>query len=370
MNEEAKYEDAAIGFPCTDCGSQMAFDPARGKLFCRYCESEREIASKEIEAPEYVYYPAEDRYDAPKWEEKGARTLLCPSCGADTLISAAAMTATCPFCGSHYVTEAPADESLILPETMMPFRLSSEEAVTRFRAWVKKRWLAPRAFLAARHTLTPQGIYLPFWTFDAALETDYHGYGGRRRVVHYTVRVNGKTQHRTRTVTDWYPIQGREFLSFDNIPCAATRRFTPDLLKKLGPYSMTVLHVYDPAYLAGFFAERYSVGLGEGFAQVRSVMEQRMQRHIEAACRYDTYRDMHYTHHYREVRFKHILLPLWCASYRYREKEYPLLINGETGVVAGKSPLSAWKIALLVAGSILAAGLFVLAVLALGGELG
>lgn len=346
----------------------MAYSPALGKLYCSYCEGTADIDSPTVEAPEYIYYPDDDRYDAPNWEAQGSKTLTCPSCGADTVMGAGIMTATCPFCGSHYVSEAEPMPGLILPETMMPFRISREVAVERFGKWVKKRHLAPRSFIKGRHAIDPCGIYIPFWTFDAQITTSFRGFGGKRRTVHYTVRVNGRTEHRTRTVTDWYPISGHESMQFDDIPCAATNKIDRAMLQKVGSYSMKVLHIYNPAYLAGFFAERYSISLRQGFDAVRHSMEQQMIRRIEARCGYDTYRDMHYHHNYDSVRFKHILLPLWLSTYKYRNKVYQLMINGETGQVAGKSPLSALKIALLVALGILAVGGMILGMMALAGE--
>lgn len=359
--EDTKTGDTAqaVGFPCKNCGSQMSYDPARGTLYCPYCKSTEEIVSVEEEAPEYAYFPEEDAYDAPKWEERGRVTLTCPSCGAETLMSAAAMTATCPFCGANYVTEPQEGKEVIQPETMIPFRVSEGDARSAFAKWVRRRFFAPRRF--KRGTYRPQlnGIYVPYWTFDAAVHTDYDGFGGRQRVEHYTVRVNGKTEQRTRTKTDWYPVHGSMELDFDNIPCPATKKLDRQLLDKVsGSYSLRTLNVYNPAFLAGFFAERYSVGLGEGFAAVRKVMESRMEAHIRSSLGYDTYRGMSYRHHFRNVKFKHILLPLWLASYRYHEKIFHFMVNGETGQIAGKAPLSPWKIAGTVLLGIAAAVLF------------
>ena len=56
-------------------------------------------------------------------------------------------------------------------------------------------------------------------------------------------------------------------------------------------------------------------------------------------------------------------------TYTYRGKVYQLMINGETGQVAGKSPLSALKIALLVTLGILAVGGLILGMMALSGSL-
>ena len=51
---------------------------------------------------------------------------------------------------------------------------------------------------------------------------------------------------------------------------------------------------------------------------------------------------------YDDVRFKHILLPVWISSYRYADKVYRFVVNGRTGEVQGERPWSAWKIALAV----------------------
>lgn len=356
----------AIGFPCLQCGSQMSFSPERGQLYCAYCKTEKEIAGEELEAAEYLFFPDDERFEAPTWENEPGQLLTCPSCGADTLMSAAAMTATCPFCSSHYVTEAPADKKIILPETMIPFRISAAAADRCFCDWVKKQWLAPHSFKKEAKRPEMKGIYIPFWTFDASLTTEYQGFGGIRRVEHYTVLVNGKRQTRTRTRTDWYPIAGEKHLDFDNLPCPATQRIDRALLNKLGEYSLRVLNVYNPAYLAGFFAERYSIGLSEGFVTVRQHMEQRMVSHIQSSLHYDTYRGMRYRHRYETVKFKHILLPLWLAAYSFRGRVYQFMVNGESGRAAGRAPLSALKVALLIGGGILAVGALLLLLSSLG----
>ena len=60
---------------------------------------------------------------------------------------------------------------------------------------------------------------------------------------------------------------------------------------------------------------------------------------------------------YSSETFKHVLLPIWIASFRYQDKPYQFLVNGQTGEVVGKAPWSFWKIFFLV--------LFLLAVVAL-----
>ena len=58
------------------------------------------------------------------------------------------------------------------------------------------------------------------------------------------------------------------------------------------------------------------------------------------------------------------LLPVYILSYRYRDKVYRFLLNGQTGKMAGDKPLSGTRIAMVVA-----AALFLIVVIALAAAL-
>lgn len=340
---------AADHFPCPGCGAQMIFDPDTQALLCAQCGRTEPVSVPELEAPEYLYNPATDEYSAPDWKLAGSRTAKCGGCGAELVIGAASLTASCPFCGGNYVVKQDCETTGILPETMMPFRVSHKRAEALFRQWVKGRFWAPKAFKqSSRSPDGLTGVYLPFWTYDALLDTSFSGEGGRHYTETRTRRVNGKTQTYTVTKTRWYPLSGAERLSFDDRAVCASRDADPSLLQKLGGFSMKVLRRYSPEFLAGFSARRYDVGLGEGFAQARSGMEAEMRSRVERKCGYDCYRGMRYDHRFSNVRFKHILLPVWMASYTYQGKLFRFMVNGETGATAGKSPISGWKVAAAV----------------------
>ena len=352
--EEEKEATATVshGFPCRSCGNRMVYSPEEEALLCPFCRSTEGINAPEVEAPEYTFDPESCLSDAPNWDAEGDTVHVCPACGAETVSDMVEMTLTCPFCGSHYGTEPKTAAPILRPETMIPHKLSRERANALFAKWARKRYFAPRAFRRAAHTPEMQGVYLPYFTYDTDLKTSYSGQGGRRRLVTYTVRVNGKTQTRTRTVIDWYPVFGDRELYVDDAPFCASRNVDAKMLRRLGGYSTKVLRVYHPAYLAGFMAERYTLGLGEGFDRIRPGVEARMEGDIRSSLGYDTYRMMQYNHRFRAVRFKHILLPVWLSSYRYRGKIYRFMVNGESGRVAGQSPLSPLKIALAVLGGL------------------
>ena len=96
--------------------------------------------------------------------------------------------------------------------------------------------------------------------------------------------------------------------------------------------------------------------LPTGFNTARGIMEEEIQATIRSDIGGDHQRISEMRPAYRNITFKHILLPVWVAAYRYNNKVYRFLINGRTGRIAGERPYSAWKIAFVV-------GLGVLAVL-------
>ena len=54
-----------------------------------------------------------------------------------------------------------------------------------------------------------------------------------------------------------------------------------------------------------------------------------------------------------DIRFKHLLMPVWIGAYRFRGRPYQVVVNGQTGEVEGDRPWSAWKIGLAVLAGLL-----------------
>jgi len=59
---------------------------------------------------------------------------------------------------------------------------------------------------------------------------------------------------------------------FNNVLIAATTAVPEPRLNKLQPWDMNALCGYEPAYLAGFRAQRYQIELAAGFEKAKAVM--------------------------------------------------------------------------------------------------
>ncbi len=106
-----------------------------------------------------------------------------------------------------------------------------------------------------------QGVYVPFWTFDALSHNRWTAEAGH----YYTVQVeaieNGKRVMRSETRTRWEPAAGFLEKAFDDVPVPASKGLPPGLARGIEPFPTGGLVPYDPQYLSGFLAEEYAVDL-------------------------------------------------------------------------------------------------------------
>ena len=125
-------------------------------------------------------------------------------------------------------------------------------------------------------------------------------------------------------------------------------------IEGLEPWDLSQLAPYQPKYLAGF-GPRLSVDLETGFADAR----QKMDRVIERDIKFDIGGDRHISSvdtDVSAVTFKHVLLPVWLAAYKYRGQSYRFVVNGQSGRVQGERPCSMKIAGAVVLGLIVAAG--------------
>ncbi len=344
------------GFACPSCGAAMAFDPARSALACAACGHARVLpapgADAQAEALREQDYLDALRRLAAREPSLEARVVDCPACGAQTRFEGHVVGDACAFCASPLLVEQAHVERLIRAQAVLPFALDKAAAQAVFAKWVGSRWFAPNALKATvRQADGVKGIYLPWWTYDADTVTTYRGERGMQRRVPEN-RPNATAQGgaaTTRIVTDWSPAVGAVPVAFDDILVAGSPSIAPHLARVLDRWDLSRLRPPADEVLAGFSVEVYRTGLEAGFGQARA----RMEPAIDAAIRRDIGGDAQRIHAQQsvidDIRFKHLLMPVWIGSYRFGGKPYQIVVNGQSGEVEGDRPWSAWKIGLAVA---------------------
>jgi hypothetical protein len=162
---------------------------------------------------------------------------------------------------------------------------------------------------------------------------------------------NGSERVRQVERVRWFPASGQVNVPFADVLAPASTAVPRSFISGLMPWRLDLLSAYNDDFVTGFTVEAYQTGLEPGFALAQQQMEVGIR---EAICRDiggDRQRIVSMEPRYLNITFKHILLPIWLSSYRYAEKTYRFVVNGQTGAVQGERPWSAWK----VAGAVLAA---------------
>lgn len=351
-------------FRCRQCAADLVFRPGTSQLSCSYCGFVNEIDADAASGVEELDYRAHLAMLAEAEPTLDVRMVKCSACGSETEAPENLDAFRCAFCGTSMVSGS-ISERLLKPRSLLPFAITGDEAHRTFRQWIAKRWFAPNDLKRFSHSDgRMRGVYLPYWTYDAKTVSDYTGARGDDYYVteSYTVRVNGKTQHRTRQVrkTRWSPAAGTVRNVFDDVLVPASRSLPVKDVEHLEPWDLDQLVPYKDDYLAGFTAEKYHVDLPSGFQIAGEKMEPAIHASICRDIGGDHQRVQSVDTRYHDVTFKHMLLPVWVSAYRFRDRLFRIIINARTGELRGQRPYSAWKIAFAVLG-----GLAAVAVIAL-----
>lgn len=332
-------------FPCPSCGADVVWNPGAGALRCPYCGTVRTVPQKRGEV---VERPIEEGLRAPRDLGWGTsrKTVRCQRCGASQSIEPGLAASRCAFCGTPAVVEAPASGTMVRPEGLLPFKVGRDQAAGMFRGWLSRLWFRPNDLGEKAALNAIDGVYIPFWMFDAATHSEWEAEAGTP----YQVTEGGRTETRVR----WEPASGFLELFFDDLPVAASKGLPHALLEGLEPFPTRDLLAYDPSFLSGFLAEEYAIDLPDALREARG----RMEAEIRAACVRQIPAPMHRNLSVRTawsgLAYKSGLFPVWIAAYDYRGAPYRFLVNGVTGKVSGKAPWSAVKIALALLAAILA----------------
>lgn len=292
----------------------------------------------------------------------------CASCGANLTLPEGALTVTCAFCASNKVNVHPAPSDALRPRFLIPFKIEKPALRERARQWLGKGWFHPGDLADAAVIDRFTGIYLPFWTFDARITSRWKAEVGYERQERYY--DHGSKSWKTRTVIHWRWESGQVSLDIDDLLVSGSSRASRIILDRITPFNLSELVAYLPDYLAGWQAQAYDVTLPDAWDMGKEIMREKARNACRDDIRSHHVRNFSMTADFGDEAWRYILLPVYIAAYRFEEKVYQVMVNGQTGTVAGQKPVAWWKIWLAVAGMLspgLILGLIGLPLLLAGG---
>ncbi len=351
------------GFKCPACGSDMTFDESTSTLSCRACGHNGYTCVENMDNVPFDFSAEEANSAISDWGEP-VQTLACHTCGTKVVVSVTNTISKCSFCGSTRISTSDEPPG-IRPELIVPFNIDETKVQELILAWMQKRYLAPFPFKAEYAQGQTQGVYLPYWSFDADLKATYIGQAADRytdtevQTVTYEDRTETKKQ-RVKKLR-WRFVSGTLDKNFRNI-IFNDAGLDEKIIEKLEPYKLNELVRFSPKHLDPFAAAKAKNGLRTVWQRAQSYMGNVVRDDIYNILKRgsDEVGTINTCVDFNKIAYRQMLLPVWISSYRYRRDSYHVYINGQTGEIFGSSPKSILKIGIIALAVIAVAALLIL----------
>jgi hypothetical protein len=296
-------------------------------------------------------------------------TYACNQCGAGLAFDGV-RTARCPYCDSpNFVERAPADGQPD-PAFVVTFVGDAQVAHRALDRWIGSRSIFADSSLRSAKVEDLKGIYAPAYLYSAVATSDFSAVIGENYTETETYQERdseGKTVTRTRTVTrtEHRPLSGRHVSYVTDVLVSASAGLPNDELARIEPYDYKQLRRFSPGLVTGWIAEEFKRTRDDCEQLSRAEARQQIGCKLAAFMPGDSHGSLEWTSVTSWESLDPVLVPVWVLAVRYRPESPPLrvVINGQTGAVHGKTPLSAVKITLFVLALLAAIAAVVLLIL-------
>jgi len=333
-------EPAAATFRCPSCGASTRFDVAAGGVACEHCGYVAPTPSQAQAGPakRHEFTLAALAAGAQGWGVE-RRQLHCEACGADLALAEGALSTTCPFCASAQVNVRAAAGDGLRPGGVLPFTVPPEATRSKAQAWLGKGWFQPSELAGSARLESFTGIYLPFWVFGARVDAQWKAEVGYEETETYLDMRDLK--QKTRRVVRWRWESGSAEVAANHVPVVGTSRVKARVLADILPFDLEAVKPFTPDYLAGWQAQGFDVPLPTAWETGKATLRETAQGACRSQIRSGHVRNFHMTADFVDETWRYVLLPVYVSAYRYQDQAYQVMVNGQTGVVAGQKPI-AW----------------------------
>jgi DNA-directed RNA polymerase subunit RPC12/RpoP len=347
---------------CPKCGStDVSLRGSTGNLVCHFCRNEWHEARVEEEfglgvgidelEGTVVASGAEDI----QADVADMLTFKCDACGAEVVVDTAhSLNARCHWC-RHTLNVNQQIPNGAVPDAVLPFRLTKDEAVERIREFASKRRLfAHRQFKKEFVPENVLGVYLPYLVIDARADSQYWGKGevqtrrwteknGDNTVTYYAADVYQVARQVSFTVDDLTIEGSSERAQFGPLN-------TNNIINSILPFDTKNAVKWNASYLVGFTSEKRDVNVDA----VQPVLEDQLlsigRSQVQGSLgRFD--RGVRWEQEKIDVggsRWVSMYLPVWLYSYQQESNKllHYIAVNARTGETMGSIPVSQPKLLL------------------------
>ena len=339
-------------YQCPNCTGPLEFSSETGKLECKFCRSsftpeefDAATAKKNQKAEDAFEKKSRAKKEKPEEEwDPSMRQYSCPDCGAVLAADANTAVICCPYCGNRAMVPGQFS-GMRKPDYVIPFKKTKEDAMEALRNHYKKKPFLPKGFRAENQIEKLQGIYVPFWLFDATVEAQVQFDG---QIIHSREDQKDKIDH--------YDSRRSGTVRFQNLPVDASQRMSDDLMDSILPYRYREKKPFSMGYFAGYCAEKFDVSVDECAKRaeeqcINSTLDV-LATDARKAKKYDELEIEKLHTDFQRDGLHYVMLPVWLVSTKWKGNTYQFAMNGQTGRMVGDLPISMfkyWRSTLLIA---------------------
>ena len=327
--------EVRMAYKCKNCGGDVSYNVKLGKLVCAYCGSQFDLSEYEDIRAEKEN---EDAWDLPVY--------LCQSCGAELVAGEHAIVTYCQYCGSESLIKS--DKSVRdFPKTMIPFKLSKEDCKSLYQKKSTRIPFLPDELKNPNYLERFNGFYIPYW--------DYRIHMTRNPAVTIHFERNlSPSLYETSVAEANIEVSGAS----SAIVYDASSSFDDAIDAKISDFNLKDLTVYDPKYMAGFYADTADVDKFTYQQQAieavsENVMQNARQQLMNSQSQgYGSVTSLSLKANAGNATeafgteaqtIEQMLLPVWFLTWKKRNRLAYAVMNGQTGTMAAEFPIDSGK---------------------------
>lgn len=341
---------------CPQCGAALKFDAEKQSWDCQFClgsfsieemdriMAEQKQSGEEADHTEENHEFVEEMYERAETHDFSGevRSYSCPDCGAHIVTDATTAATFCVFCHNPTIIASQLSGEF-RPSKVIPFKFNKEAATQSFLKWCGKKPLVPADFKSKPQLEKLTGVYVPFWLYNC----DVHG---DLKADAHKVR-SWRTGNYEYTETQYYEVFRTANMRFKRVPADGSSKMDDKMMDILEPYDYNQLIDFSMPYLSGYLAEKYDLDREAVFPRVYDRVQQDTITQLSRTI--NGYSSVRIENSQVNIRKKHAdyaLLPVWMLTYKHRGKSYMFAMNGQTGKVVGKLPISMKRVVAWISG--------------------
>ncbi len=311
---------------CTNCNGTLYYNVDKKVLMCRHCGSTFDPQSfvRDMDASEF------------NWE--GTILYTCRNCGAQLVSLDDTAVTYCSYCGSETILKGQITGDR-QPRMMIPFKVSKTKCKAIYKKELAKKLYVPDEFKDPEFIDKFRGVYIPYWMYYVKFRDNPIGLKG--------------TKTYTRGNYDYYEEYEVVAKIHDNglygIPYDGSRNFDDSIAEEIAPFRRKDMIPFNPAYLAGMYADRANV-------EPHVYEEEVKERATEEAIR-DIGQDfpginlkfpgsIKEKEEFLQTTYQGhdtVYLPVWFLTWKKDDRVAYAVVNGQTGKIHMEMPVDKRK---------------------------